>query len=339
VLIKKDIELLLESGSKFREFDSASITILGGTGFIGQWLIQALHEYRLNFGIHSEITVVTRNSKAAHRLFVEEFGIPVKIIEFDFTSESIELERSDFFVNGATPSRKKTGLEDSDAVFTSSFNASNSIIRSAIKYGNKPRVLNLSSGIVYGPQELGVRNQSERPISLQPNSQSGYLNAKLASDKLFSEANTAELIKSISPKLFAFAGPGIALDEHFAVGNFLRDGLEGRPITISGNPSTTRSYLYPTDLVVWVLTALLRPENLDVNIGSETPVTILELATLVSNITSNKGVKVVNQDHLASNYVPSTAMFRKHYEVSEKITLNHGLERWIESILINKQNG
>ena len=284
----------------------------------------------MNFGILSEITVVTRNSKAAHSLFADEFGVAVKIIEFDFASESIELERSDFFINGATPSRKKTGFEDSDAVFTSTVNSSNSIIRSAIKYGNKPRVLNLSSGIVYGPQELSIRNQSERPILLQPNSQSGYLNAKLASDKLLSDANTVELIKSISPKLFAFAGPGIALDEHFAVGNFLRDGLEGRPITISGSPSTTRSYLYPTDLVVWILAALLRPENLDVNIGSELPVTMLELATLISHMTSNKGVNIIGEDQTSSNYVPSTICFRETYEVSEKITLENALIHWID---------
>jgi dTDP-glucose 4,6-dehydratase len=233
VLIKKDLDSLLDAGGKFHEFDGATVTILGGTGFIGRWLVQALHEYRLNFGIQSQITVVTRNSKAAHSLFTEELGVAVKIVEFDFTSESIELEKSDFFLNGATPSRKVTGLDDSDAVFTSSVNASTSIIRSSIKHVNKPRVLNLSSGIVYGSQEISVRNQSERPILLQPNSQSGYLNAKLASDQLFSNANSAGLMKSISPKLFAFAGPGIALDEHFAVGNFLRDGINGRSITIN----------------------------------------------------------------------------------------------------------
>ena len=333
MLIKKDVDSVLESGGRFQEFDSATITILGGTGFIGRWLVQALHEYRLNFGIVSEIIVVTRNSKVAHTLFAEELDIPVKVLEFDFTSNSLELEKSDYFLNGATPSRKKTGLEDSDAVFTSSVNASKSIIQSATKYGNKPRVLNLSSGIVYGSQALSVKNQSERPISLQPEAQSGYLNAKLASEKLFSDATKAELINSISPRLFAFAGPGIALDEHFAVGNFLRDGLEGRPITISGSPLTARSYLYPTDLVVWILTALLHPKNLDVNIGSELPVTMLELASLISELTSRKGIRILDSDVVASNYVPSTSCFRENFSVSQQIGLNQGLERWIEWLL------
>ncbi len=333
LLIKEDINLLLESGSKFQEFDSAAVTILGGTGFIGRWVVQALHEYRLNFGILSEITVITRNSKAALSLFAEEFGIAVKVVEFDFASGSIDLEKSDFFINGATPSIVKTGLDNSDTVFTSSVNASNSIIRSAIKHRNKPRVLNLSSGIVYGPQELSVRNQSEGFVSLQPNSQSGYLDAKLASEKVFFDAAVAGLVDAISPRLYAFAGPGIALDEHFAVGNFIRDGLRGQPVSIKGSPETLRSYMYPTDLITWILTALLKPQNINVNIGSELPLTMHELATLISELTSKKGVRILGSNVVASNYVPSTSRFRENFGVSQQIDLNQGLERWIEWLL------
>lgn len=333
MLIKKDIDLLLESGSKFQEFNGAAITILGGTGFIGRSVVQALHEYRLNFGILSEITVITRNLKAAHSLFAEEFGIPVKVVEFDFAAGSTDLEKSDFFINGATPSTVKTGLKDSDTVFTSSVNASNSIIRSALKHGNKPRVLNLSSGIVYGPQKLSVRNQREELISLRHNSQSGYLDAKILSEKVFFDADTAGLVDAISPRLYAFAGPGIALDEHFAVGNFIRDGLRGEPVKIKGSPETLRSYMYLTDLITWILTALLKPKNLNVNIGSESPLTMHELATLVSQLTSNKGVRILDRNAIATNYVPSTSCFRENFGVAQQIDLDQGLERWIEWLL------
>jgi dTDP-glucose 4,6-dehydratase len=330
MLIKKDVDLLLSNDRTFQEFGDSTITILGGTGFIGQWLIQALHEYGKNFGFVAQISVVTRNSKMAQAIFAD-FDCPIpKIIEYDFTNSSIELEKSDFFINGATPSRKKTGLENTDAVYTSSENASNSIIRSALKHSNKPRVLNLSSGIVYGSQEFKVRNQSERSVSLQPDSRSGYLNAKLTSEKIFAEATSAGIIESISPRLYAFAGPGIALDEHYAVGNFLRDGLKGEPIAIRGNPSTLRSYLYPTDLTIWILTALLTPRNVNVNIGSESPITMLDLAQLISDMTSRRGVRVLGENQNTSNYVPSTKSFREVFGVSEGVKLETGLMHWID---------
>jgi nucleoside-diphosphate-sugar epimerase len=339
MLIKKDIDSLLSGGRTFQEFDGATITILGGTGFIGQWIIQALHEFGLNFGFSAEITVISRNASRARNLFAEKFGLTPNVVEFDFAVGLAELEKCDFFINGATPSTKKTGIDNVEAVYASTVNASNSIIRSAKRYGNKPRVVNLSSGIVYGTQGLAERNQIESASTIHPNSQSGYLNAKLSSESIFSEAAVLEEVKAISPRLYAFAGPGISLDEHFAVGNFIRDGLEGSQITISGNPSTTRSYLYPTDLVVWILAALTQPKDINVNVGSEIPITMLELATLVSELTSKMGVRVLGSNVVASNYVPSTSCFRENYAVSQQISLNEGLERWIEWLLTSGKVG
>jgi dTDP-glucose 4,6-dehydratase len=333
MLIERDVESLFASGYTFQEFDGSTITILGGTGFIGQWLVQALHQFGSNFGFSAEITVVTRDARNAHRLLVEELGLKLKIAEFDFTSGSTDLEKSDFFINGATPSQKKTGLQNADSVYRSSVNASYSIIRSAKKYRNRPNVVNLSSGIVYGSQELSERNQLEKSISITSNSPSGYLKAKIDSELIFSEAIATGLMNCISPRLYAFAGPGIVLDEHFAVGNFLRDGLEGNQIVVNGNPSTMRSYMYPTDLTIWILSALLKPKYLNVNIGSEIPISMLNLANLISDMTSKKGVNILGDDKVASNYVPSTSCFRQNYGVSEQIDLSNGLERWIEWLI------
>ena len=336
MLIEKDVDSLLMGEHTFQEFNDSTITFLGGTGFIGKWLIEALNVYAKNYHFSPKITVISRNPKNAHKIFVEELGIKLKIIEFDFAVNSTYLEKSDFFINGATPSQNKTGLLDNDSVYKSSVNASQSLIQSATKYRNKPKIVNLSSGIVYGPQEISVRNKIEAPISKKLLSQSGYLDAKIGSELLLSEASEAGLVESISPRLYAFAGPGIVLDEHFAVGNFIRDGLQGNQIIIKGNPSTMRSYMYPTDLVIWILTALLKPTNLDTNIGSEVPISMLQLGNLISDMTSKKGVQILGENQEISNYVPSTSSFRENYGVSEQITLSSALERWIEWLMKSK---
>lgn len=338
MLLSRDVDLLLNSGFTFRELDGSKITILGGTGFIGQWLIKALDSFASNFNFDTEITVVTRNAKRAQELFADQLHIPIKFVELDFVDSSFGLDKSDFFINGATPSRKTTGFENSDAVFASSVNAANSIVRSAINFGNIPKVVNLSSGIVYGPQGSEVRNQAEKSIPLKPKSKSGYLDAKLASELIFADANTSGRLNSISPRLYAFAGPGIVLNEHFAVGNFLRDGLSGKEISIQGNPETLRSYMYPTDLTVWILASLLNPIDLNVNIGSELPINMINLAQLVSDLTSKKGLRILNEDQVASNYVPSTSTFREVYGVTQTVDLETGLRLWIESILNSKQS-
>lgn len=338
MLFSRDLDLLLNSGYTFRELDGSRITVLGGTGFIGQWLIGALNAFASNFDFSTEITIVTRDSKKAQGLFTGKLSIPTRFVEFDFVDSSVDLDKSDFFVNGATPSRNTTGFKNSDAVYSSSVNASKSIVQSAIKFANMPKVVNLSSGIVYGSQGSEVRNQAETSISLTPKSESGYLDAKLASELIFGDANTSGALSSISPRLYAFAGPGIVLNEHFAVGNFLRDGLDGKPILIEGNPETLRSYMYPTDLIIWILVALLNPMDLNVNIGSESPISMLDLAQLISDLTSKRGVKILNENQAASNYVPSTSTFRDVYGVAQTLDLEAGLRLWIQSVLNSKQN-
>ena len=330
MLIKRDLDSLLTVGSDFREFDGSRIVILGGTGFIGSWIVKALHEYALYFGYKIDITVITRNSKRAHEILINQLELNVNLIEYDFSTGPKCLDLADYFINGATPSRLKTGLQNVDEVYSSCVNATHSIIQSAVKNHNMPKVVNLSSGIVYGPQKLSDRNKKEMPTLLKPDSQNSYLRAKLVSETLLSEATCDGIIESISPRLFAFLGPGLELDEHFAIGNFLRDGLQGNKILISGNPETIRSYMYPTDLTIWILTALLNPKNIYVNIGSEIPFSMLELAKTISKLTSKKGVTILDENQSMSNYIPSTSQFRSNYAVTEEIALEEGLNRWIE---------
>jgi len=330
VLIKRDIDSLMKDGLRFREFDGSKITILGGTGLIGLWLLQMLQQLSWNFGYKIEVRVTTRFPRRAHKILNNDLNLNVEIAEVDFVKGPICLEEADFFINGATPSLKKTGLDDDRAVYLSGLNSSLSITQSAAKYGNKPRVVNLSSGIVYGPQKLSEQNKIEVPISHRIESEYGYLNAKIESELILSNAIAIGLVQSISPRLYTFMGPGLAMDEHFAIGNFLRDGLRGDQITLTGNPETTRSYMYPTDLTIWILSSLLNPKNIDTNIGSEIVVSMFDLANTVSDLTSKKGIRIIGQDKIASNYVPSTLQFRTNYDVRQEIPMLDGFDRWIE---------
>lgn len=336
MLINRDLKSLLENGQKFNAFDESEIVILGGTGFVGLWVLQALQEYKKNLGIKANVTVYTRNSKRAHQLLVNEMNLTLNIKEIDFSQQPALIDQADYYICAATPSRIQTGLGDPSGVYLSAINSSKSVILTATKKRNIPKVLNLSSGIVYGKQPILMKNRKEIEHGENSNSTSGYKNAKIVSEEIFESATSEGIIKSISPRLFAFFGPGIDFNEHFAIGNFLRDGLSNLKIQINGNPNTIRSYMYPTDLINWIFSALINPLDENVNIGSENPITMLELAETISNLTSKLGVEVkLNQDE-STNYVPSTAMFRKLYRVSEMISIEEGLDRWIEWVHLGK---
>ena len=67
------------------------------------------------------------------------------------------------------------------------------------------------------------------------------------------------------------------------MGNFIRDALAGRDIVIAGDGTAMRSYLYGTDLAIWLLTVLVRGRTCrPYNVGGAEAVSIAELARLVS---------------------------------------------------------
>jgi len=94
--------------------------------------------------------------------------------------------------------------------------------------------------------------------------------------------------------------------------------------------------MFPTDLVSWLLKSIVDPKNDDFNIGSERSISMLELATLVSELTSKKGVVLLKPETPANNYVPSTRFFRSVHQVKENTALEEGLTQWIKWILKQK---
>lgn len=307
--------------------------MLGGSGFIGKWLVSSLDCLNANFGMNIEVEVFTRNIEKASKIFLPSRSEQISIRGHDFNQAVINLGEFDYIIHGATPSTIRTGLNNDDDVYIGTLNATKSILHTAEVNGKSLRVVNLSSGAVYGvqPKELFLRPESD--FDLRARDLNSYSAAKIDSELMFSNGLASLNLISSSPRLFTFYGPGLELNEHFAIGNFLRDGLSGKMINVKGNPETVRSYMYPTDLIHWILKCLIAPENRNFNIGSENRITMSQLATLISELTSSKGIQAENQDIPANYYVPSTSNFRESYGVSEKITLETGLQRWIRWLL------
>jgi nucleoside-diphosphate-sugar epimerase len=319
------------------EFHDTNVCLLGGSGFIGTWLVTALHQLNQVQGIRVDLTIYTRDKAKTLIAFPNASFKRLRIEEFDFSKGTCDLGMFDFFFNGATPTSIKPGSDSKSIFFDPTINAVQSIIDSAKKYGNYPRVLNLSSGAVYGDQPMELSHRLEGAAKDLQSSDDDYRASKIVSEQKLASPEIIEVMRSSSPRLFTFYGPGIPLDKHFAIGNFIRDGLNGQPINVQGNPNTRRSYMFPADLVSWLLKAILNPQTTNLNVGSENSVTMLEIASMVSNLTSKKGVALLCPTTVANNYVPSTKNFRSIYSVEESIDLEKGLGLWAEWLTRKQQ--
>ena len=129
-------------------------------------------------------------------------------------------------------------------------------------------------------------------------------------------------------RCFAFVGPHLPLDAHFAIGNFIGDALEGRTIRVNGDGTPMRSYLYAADLAIWLWTLLLRAPEMGAspavfNVGSGEAVSIAELARVVA--------EVVNPEcsvEIAREAEPGAAR-QQYVPRVEKVERELGLHAWV----------
>ena len=136
-------------------------------------------------------------------------------------------------------------------------------------------------------------------------------------------------------RCFAFVGPYLPLDAHFAVGNFIRDGLRGGPIRISGDGTPYRSYLYAADLAVWLWTILLRGQPMrPYNVGSAAALTIADLAQQVADVFAPPVSVTVARSPVAGaaaqRYVPAVARVETELGLRLTVPLAEGIRRTVE---------
>jgi dTDP-glucose 4,6-dehydratase len=89
-------------------------------------------------------------------------------------------------------------------------------------------------------------------------------------------------------RIFNTYGPRMRPHDGRAIPTFMRQALEGKPLTVYGNGSQTRSFCYVDDLVRGLVLLAESGEHLPVNIGNPQEMTLLELAETVIAATGSR---------------------------------------------------
>ena len=286
------------------------ILLTGGTGFFGKSILDILKRGNLP---GYEFTILSRDPEKFLRNFPEFSGLPqVKFISGDV--RNFEVSGSfEAMILGATPASVTVPDEEMRSIIIDGTLNSLKIARSC---GVK-KLLFISSGAVYGRQKVShvPENASCEPVT-------AYGIAKLEAEKLCFTSG----IPAVSARCFAFTGKYLDRNIHFAIGNFMRDALAGTEITVNGDGTPLRSYLYADDLVRWLFNLLERGRNGQAyNAGSDRAVSIAELAQTVAAILAPQAAVKINGTTEAGKvpqpYVPDITLSRSENLSCETVNL------------------
>lgn len=293
------------------------IFMTGGTGFIGKWLLESLLHANRTAALELRLGVLSRDPDGFRRSHPHLAGSgDVVFYRGDVQTLEPGRDRYDYVIHGATNASARLNIENPLLMLDTIVTGTRRVLEFA-KATGAGRLLNLSSGAVYGkfPPTVTHIRETDCIAPDTGNPYYTYSESKRMGELLCAIYRAQFGLESCSARIFALAGPYLPLTGAFAMGNFLDDVLHGRDIRIQGDGTAVRSYLYAADLVVWLLAILVRGASGQAyNVGSDAPVSILDLAVAVRDATGCPAAVTVEGRPDASNpvsyYVPDIGKCR-----------------------------
>jgi dTDP-glucose 4,6-dehydratase len=322
-------QLVRTAESPLRTLAGASILITGATGWFGVWLLDllCLADDMLRLGLR--IAAVSREPQRFLARF-HSFAQDSRISWIKADVRQLEATGAGYshVIHAATDSSLKADGGLPSLLFDTIVDGTRRALAAA-GTGCKGFLL-LSSGAIYGPAHAGRARfrESESGGPDPADLRNGYAEGKRAAEQICAIAAGAGVPVRIA-RCFAFVGPHMPFDKHFAIGNFIADAVRGQPIRVRGDGSAQRSYLYMTDLMRALLMILADGlTGRTYNVGSEVAVTIGQLAHCVDQVVGGRGVVIEGDASLPGDlYVPDTTRLRTELRFTPEIGLETAIAR------------
>ena len=334
-LANQDLDLILnETQTLWKEISNQHLFLTGGTGFFGCWLTESFLHINRTLQLNAHLTVLTRDPGAFARKCPHLATDPtLTLLAGDVRTFSFPSGDFPFIIHAATEASVKQSTEQPLEMLTTIIDGTARVLDFAATHGAR-KLLLTSSGAVYGKQPPAITHTPEdyvgAPDPLNPANVYGV--GKRASEQLCALNAHATGIEIKIARCFAFVGPHLPLDAHFAIGNFIRDALHNQPIAIAGDGTPLRSYLYAADLAIWLWTILFRAPSMQAfNVGSEEAINIRDLAHIVT-ATLDPALaidiaKIPTPGATPAQYVPSTQRAQKLLGLKQHISLPEAIRR------------
>lgn len=320
-------------------FAGKKVLITGGAGFLGSSLAKAL------VPLGAEVTILDAMFPLyGGNLFnLEPIRESIQFIEGDIRDQKLMdtvVADKDIIYNFAAQvsylDSKEKPFEDLD------FNGKGhlTVLEAARQFAPHARILFSSSRMVYG-KILTIpvsETHPTEPLSL-------YGIHKLLAEKYYKYYAHTFGMDTLSIRIPNPYGPGQQMkhNKYSIVGWFVRQAMENKSITVFGDGSQERDYLYIDDIVDAFIELTLHGETGEVyNIGTQERVTFGGMVDAVLEaVGSGSKVNIPWPEHYekneTGNYVADTSKIEKITSWKPSISLKEGIQRMVAYYKENKE--
>jgi UDP-glucose 4-epimerase len=267
--------------------------ITGGAGFIGSHLADALVTRGDSLVLLDDLTT-GRVENVAHLLdrdgveFVEGTVLDEDVVERCMRSVDA------CFHLAAAVGVKLIVRKPLDSLLTN-VRGSDTVISSAARNGK--RLVFTSTSEVYGKNGQGpLAEEADRILGSPFKARWGYATAKAFGEALAHGLHVEQGAETVVVRLFNTVGPRQTGEYGMVLPRFVRQALAGEELTVYGNGTQSRCFVHVLDTVHALVQLVDAPEAAGnvYNVGSPTPVPIIELARKVIERTeSSSAIRLI----------------------------------------------
>jgi dTDP-glucose 4,6-dehydratase len=334
-LFPEDLDhVLARTRDDWQELRGQRLFMTGGTGFFGMWLLETFLWANQELELGAEVLVLSRDPAAFLRKSPHLAGHPALSFHTgDVTSFEFPEGHFSHVMHAATAASAALNAESPLIMVDTIVGGTRRTLEFARQSGVRKFLLT-SSGAVYGRQPADVVHVPEEyrggPDPLD--AASAYGEAKRLAEHLCCLYARSFGIEAKISRGFAFIGPYLPLNAHFAIGNFIRDALAGDAIAVGGDGTPLRSYLYAADLAIWLWKILFHGTSCRAyNTGSDVEISIADLARAVAKeLSSHAEVRIARpatSGQPRQVYVPQTRRAREELGLDLCIPLDEAIRR------------
>lgn len=316
-----------------------TLLVIGGSGFFGKSILDAFSRGLLDPWQVSKVIVMARNAEV---LLDEAPNLVWENVEFysaDITKTDF-LPLADYVIHAAASTDVRDYLTKPEKEKRNIQAGTYNYCDLARKYHKESKIIYVSSGAVYGVQAPSLEKVDEEfvgDISGMPPGKLDYAIAKKDAEKAIIELGHSGLNVSIA-RCFAFVGPWLPRNQHFAIGNFIADVLERRTIKVNATRKVYRSYMYADDLVDWLMTIVNTATSFCpiYNVGSDECHLLTELAKFMANKYGVDCQIAQITESEEDRYIPNVSKAKVELGLVIKFDLNGALDKTISAIKLHR---